>query len=74
MHTDIIKKITPFDEQIVMTGSYDGSVKATDFRTGKEILQLAAGSAVEDLLLLQGSRLVAVATQNRLQIWDTRNT
>ncbi len=69
IHSDTIKKVASLQDMVV-TGSYDGLIKLADERTGAVVQEIALGTAVEDLCVLRGGRVLAALTRGRCLLWD----
>lgn len=71
-HTDYIRAavMSPENHNIVVSGSYDHSVKVWDVRSTESLMTMDHGYPVEALVMLPGSGLVASAGGNRICIWD----
>ena len=55
---------------MVLSGSYDHTVKVWDVKSPNAIMSLSHGEPVEDMALLNGGGLVAVAHGPCISIWD----
>jgi F-box/WD-40 domain protein 7 len=65
-----------FDEQRIVSGSSDKTIKVWDIRTNKpwSALTLAGHSATVRCLHLSGDRLVSGSADRTIKVWDLKNT
>ena len=61
-----------FDEQILMTGSYDATIKIWDIETGKEIRTLIGHTAGIRCLQFDSTRLITGSLDQTVKIWNWR--
>lgn len=61
-----------FDEQVLITGSYDASVKVWDIKTGKEIRTLTGHTQGIRCLQFNDARLITGSLDGTMKVWDWR--
>ncbi|XP_064097957.1 U3 small nucleolar RNA-associated protein 15 homolog [Macrobrachium nipponense] len=71
-HTDFIRAgmVSPASEQIILSGSYDHTVKLWDTRTGTSILSVDHGAPVESILCYPSGGVFVSAGGNEVRVWD----
>jgi len=71
-HEDYVRAglVSPDNNDIWVTGSYDHKVKIWDLRMGKSVVTMDHGSPVESLLMFPGGGVVISAGSNELKVWD----
>jgi U3 small nucleolar RNA-associated protein 15 len=77
-HDDYIRTaaVSRSNDHLVLTGSYDHTVKLWDLRANQSVMTLTHGSAggqanpVESVLFLPGDAVVLSAGGNQLRAWD----
>lgn len=61
-----------FDEQILVTGSYDATVKIWDIKTGQEIRTLTGHTQGIRCLQFDDSKLITGSLDNSIKVWNWR--
>lgn len=75
-HTDYVRagQVSPSNPALILTGSYDATVRLFDTRTGTCTMtmgtDLARVGPVEDVLMFPSGSLAVAATGNVLRVWD----
>lgn len=71
-HTDYIRAgaISPVVPDIVLSGSYDNTVKMYDTRTDATVLSVDHGSPIESLLFLPSGGMFLSAGGTDIKVWD----
>lgn len=75
-HTDYVRagQISPSNPSLILTGSYDATVRLFDARTGTCTMTMGADlprvGPVEDVLMFPSGSLAVAATGNVLRVWD----
>jgi F-box/WD-40 domain protein MET30 len=59
-----------FDDRIIMTGSYDATVKVWDIKTGKEIRTLTGHTAGIRCLQFDDTKLITGSLDNTIKVWN----
>ncbi|KAK4327189.1 hypothetical protein Pmani_002325 [Petrolisthes manimaculis] len=72
-HTDFIRAgvCNPASAHLVLTGSYDHTVRLWDTRTGTSVSTVAHGAPVESLLFFPAGGLFVSAGGTEVRVWDT---
>lgn len=72
-HTDFIRAgiISPASEHIVLSGSYDHTVKLWDTRTGSSVLSVDHGAPVESIVCYPSGGVFVSAGGNEVRVWDS---
>lgn len=73
VHTDYVRAgaITPAVPDVILSGSYDGTVKMYDTRTENVLMSVEHGSPVESLLFLPSGGIFLTAGGTEIKIWDS---
>ena len=61
-----------FDDSVLITGSYDTTIKVWDLATGEEIRTLTGHTAGIRCLQFDDSKLISGSLDNTVKIWDWR--
>ena len=61
-----------FDDQVLATGSYDGTLKIWDIKTGEEIRTLRGHQSVIRCLQFDDTKLISGGLDHRIKIWNWR--
>ena len=61
-----------FDDQILITGSYDATVKVWDIKTGQEIRTLTGHTAGIRCLQFDDSKLITGSLDKTMKVWNWR--
>ena len=61
-----------FDDEVLITGSYDATVKVWDIKTGQEIRTLTGHSQGIRCLQFEDSKLITGSLDNTMKIWNWR--
>jgi F-box/WD-40 domain protein MET30 len=61
-----------FDDQILVTGSYDATVKIWDIKTGQEIRTLVGHTQGIRCLQFDDSKLITGSLDNSIKVWNWR--
>jgi F-box/WD-40 domain protein MET30 len=61
-----------FDDQILVTGSYDATVKIWDIKTGQEIRTLTGHTQGIRCLQFDDSKLITGSLDNSIKVWNWR--
>jgi U3 small nucleolar RNA-associated protein 15 len=75
-HTDYVRagQVSPSNPALILTGSYDATVRLFDTRTGTCTMTMGADlvrvGPVEDILMFPSGSLAVAATGNILRAWD----
>jgi len=71
-HTDFVRcgALNPNSPKMLVTGSYDHTVRLWDVNSPKCIMELQHAAPVEDLVLLPGGGMLATASGNTMSVWD----
>ncbi len=71
-HTDFVRcgALNPNSPQMLVTGSYDHTVRLWDVNSPKCVMELKHAAPVEDLVLLPGGGMLATASGNTMSVWD----
>jgi len=71
-HTDFVRcgALNPNSPKLLVTGSYDHTVRLWDVNSPKCIMELQHAAPVEDLVLLPGGGMLATASGNTMSVWD----
>jgi len=71
-HTDFVRTVrgSEASPHVVISGSYDHTVKLWDVSAGRLIMTLQHADPVEDVALLRGGGVLAVANGNRITFCD----
>ncbi|KAL2917963.1 U3 small nucleolar RNA-associated protein 15 [Polyrhizophydium stewartii] len=71
-HSDYVRAAlaAPENDSLIITGSYDHTVKLWDTRADESMMTMSHGAPIESLMLLPGGGLLASAGGNRVKIWD----
>lgn len=71
-HTDYVRAgaVNPTLPDIVLSGSYDSTVKMYDTRTEKQVLSVNHGSPVESIIFLPSAGTFLSAGGTDIKIWD----
>ena len=72
-HTDFIRSgalSTTSPSQMLITGSYDHTVRLWDVSSGKNVMTLRHNAPVEAVAILPGGGMLAAAAGNAVSIWD----
>ena len=72
LHKDYVRAgcVSAVSDDILVSGSYDHTVRLWDRRAGGEGLVMDHGAPVESVLLLQGGGLLASTGGHHIKIWD----
>ncbi|XP_071953243.1 U3 small nucleolar RNA-associated protein 15 homolog [Antedon mediterranea] len=71
-HSDYVRSgcINPASKDVIVTGSYDHTVKLFDLRTKASILSVDHGQPVESVLMFPGGGVFISAGGNYVKVWD----
>lgn len=71
-HTDYVRAgaINPVSENIILSGSYDNTIKMYDIRSSKCVMSLDHGSPLESLVFLPTGGIFASSGGTDIKIWD----
>jgi U3 small nucleolar RNA-associated protein 15 len=71
-HTDYIRCLapSPVDANLLVSGSYDHSVKMWDLRQKAPAVEIKLKAQVESVLLTGNGGILATASGNEVQLWD----
>lgn len=71
-HEDFVRSgvLNPTSAHMLVTGSYDHTVRVWDVNSPSSIMTLKHANPVEDVVLLPGGGLLATASANTLTVWD----
>ncbi|OZJ02132.1 hypothetical protein BZG36_04583 [Bifiguratus adelaidae] len=71
-HTDYIRSgsISPDDPNLILSGSYDRSIKLFDLRANSCVMTMDHHDPVEDLLMFPGGGVVVSAGGTNIKVWD----
>ena len=61
-----------FDDQVLITGSYDATIKVWDIKTGQEIRTLTGHTQGIRCLQFEDSKLITGSLDNTIKIWNWR--
>jgi F-box/WD-40 domain protein MET30 len=61
-----------FDDEVLITGSYDATVKVWDIKTGHEIRTLTGHTQGIRCLQFDGNKLITGSLDNTIKVWDWR--
>lgn len=61
-----------FDDEVLITGSYDATVKVWDIKTGQEIRTLTGHTQGIRCLQFEDSKLITGSLDNTIKIWNWR--
>ncbi|CAO2652155.1 Nn.00g004380.m01.CDS01 [Neocucurbitaria sp. VM-36] len=61
-----------FDDRVLMTGSYDATVKVWDIKTGQEIRTLTGHTQGIRCLQFDDSKLITGSLDNTMKVWNWR--
>ncbi|XP_047474375.1 U3 small nucleolar RNA-associated protein 15 homolog [Penaeus chinensis] len=72
-HTDFIRAgiTSPASENIILSGSYDHTVRLWDTRTGSSVLTVDHGAPVESILCYPSGGVFISAGGSEVRVWDT---
>lgn len=70
-HSDFVRcgALNPNSPQMLVTGSYDHTVRLWDVNAPRPIMELQHAAPVEDLVMLGGG-MIATASGNTMTVWD----
>jgi len=71
-HTDRVRcgAIIPGSSDLIVSGSYDSTVKVWDCRTRESVMEFKHSEQVESVVVLPGASLIACAAGNEITFWD----
>lgn len=71
-HSDYVRAgaVNPASENIILSGSYDNTIKMYDIRTSKEVMSLSHGSPLESLVFLPTGGIFISAGGTEVKVWD----
>ncbi|KZT62221.1 WD40 repeat-like protein [Calocera cornea HHB12733] len=71
-HTDYVRSglVSPSNPSLVLSGSYDGTIRLFDARTGGSEMVMRCKAPVEDVLLFPSGGLALSASGPVLRVWD----
>lgn len=71
-HTDYVRAgaINPVSENVILSGSYDNTIKMYDIRSSKCVMSLTHGSPLESLVFLPTGGIFASSGDTDIKVWD----
>ncbi|KNC78347.1 hypothetical protein SARC_09220 [Sphaeroforma arctica JP610] len=71
-HSDYVRcgAVNPASNDLVLSGSYDHTVKLWDTRTSECSMTMDHGAPVEDVLMFPGGGMVVSCGGNTIKVWD----
>ena len=71
-HTDYVRAgaINPVSENVILSGSYDNTIKMYDIRSSKCVMSLTHGSPLESLVFLPTGGIFVSAGGTDMKVWD----
>ncbi|EJU06015.1 WD40 repeat-like protein [Dacryopinax primogenitus] len=71
-HTDYVRSgvVSPSNPSLILSGSYDGTMRLFDSRTGGAEIVMACKTPVEDVLLFPSGGIALSASGAVLRVWD----
>lgn len=72
-HNDYVRAgtVNPVLTDVILSGSYDNTVKMFDTRTEKAVITVNHGSPIESILFLPSGSIFLTAGGTDIKIWDT---
>lgn len=71
-HTDYVRAgaINPVSENVILSGSYDNTIKMYDIRSSKCVMSLTHGSPLESLVFLPTGGIFVSSGGTDMKVWD----
>lgn len=71
-HTDYVRAgaINPVSENVILSGSYDNTIKMYDVRSSKCVMSLTHGSPLESLVFLPTGGIFVSSGGTDMKVWD----